>query len=268
MGKRRKSVALAILVFALASMPIAGAIWLIEQAEREQIAFAQHAPASPLQRDTVALGAQTSAAVWTKYAAIAAVLGSAFGVIGVALVLATFRQAKRSADAAHDANRPWLELEVTPGDLWIGEDINLELHLTVANHGNSPATNVVVCAQMLLFCEGDPVNRQRVGPDTLVPMLDTARDSRRGTTIFPGRKDHFEEHGWATEQAVADARAKEQDVIPFVIAGVAYQSGRAVYYTVETYGVVIPDAYKRLNVSYAALIGDFELARHHNSYIT
>lgn len=46
------------------------------------------------------------ASVWTRHRGLAAIGGTAFGVIGIFLVLSTIRENKRAADAAHDANRP------------------------------------------------------------------------------------------------------------------------------------------------------------------
>jgi hypothetical protein len=303
MGKGIWKLAFAALILLVALLPIGGAVWLIDQAENRQTAYEEQARsnartfshlagprtedrcrslaepargncaieqariARSFQRDEFNLEAQRTTAIWTKYMGIAAILGTGFGVVGLALVLATFRQNKRSADAAQDANRPWLELEVLPGDLWIHDDINLELRLRVTNRGNSPATNVGVWSAMPLVCHCDKVDRKQIGPKTLVPLLDEAGRHSRGTTVFPGCDAILEEHGWARPEEVTAALAKDKAPIPYLIAGVAYQHADRTFYTIETFGVVIPEPYNELKTKKGFTAQGFALARHHNSYV-
>ena len=49
------------------------------------------------QHDERDLEAQLVTSVWTHYMGLAAIGGTAFGIIGIFLVLATFRETKRSA---------------------------------------------------------------------------------------------------------------------------------------------------------------------------
>lgn len=48
------------------------------------------------------LKAQRLTAIWTRYMGIAAIAGTGFGIIGIALILATFRENKRAADTAQN----------------------------------------------------------------------------------------------------------------------------------------------------------------------
>ena len=42
-------------------------------------------------------------------------LGGLLGIVGTAFLIFTFRENRRSADAAHDANRPWIEVTIPVG---------------------------------------------------------------------------------------------------------------------------------------------------------
>lgn len=94
--------------------------------------------------DEYDLQAQLVTSVWTKYMGIAAISGTAFGIIGVALVLFTFWQSKRSADAAHAANRPWIALSfsISEDAQMVESGLLFYADVTVKNVGRSPAVDV------------------------------------------------------------------------------------------------------------------------------
>lgn len=72
---------------------------------------------------------------------IFAVTGAFVGVVGTYYLVQAFREAKRSADAAITANRPWLrgELRADP-PMWIRDGtFSLNVTVTLKNFGNSPA---------------------------------------------------------------------------------------------------------------------------------
>lgn len=80
-----------------------------------------------------------------------AFLGGFFGVVGTAFLVLTFRENRRSADAAHDANRPWLQLEIMrTGALHFGPaGASIEIEVATHNRGDSPATDVLLVADLV-----------------------------------------------------------------------------------------------------------------------
>ena len=85
---------------------------------------------------------------WTRIMGVAAAIGIFLGGISIWLIFTTFREAKRAADAAHDANRPWLEIEIsgTPNMVVNNGAVEIYFEATIHNRGRSPATNVIVTA--------------------------------------------------------------------------------------------------------------------------
>lgn len=79
-----------------------------------------------------------------------AFFGGLIGIVGTAYLVKTFRENRRAANAAHDANRPWLEIKVGPESRISldGDEATLDCEVTLINRGNSPATCVHVWAQM------------------------------------------------------------------------------------------------------------------------
>ena len=93
------------------------------------------------------LKAQQVTAIWTRAMGIAAIAGTGFGIIGVTLVLGTFWENKRAADAAHEANRAWLRLQVGEKEerctLWVKPDaLEFSAPVILTNYGRSPALDV------------------------------------------------------------------------------------------------------------------------------
>jgi hypothetical protein len=82
--------------------------------ERDKCARVIVDTAREAQHNQYDLIAQRSTANWTRHMGIAAIFGTAFGIIGVGLVLATFYQNKRSADAAERDLRPVLLFHGVP----------------------------------------------------------------------------------------------------------------------------------------------------------
>jgi hypothetical protein len=85
-----------------------------------------------------------------EYTDIGVILGTSAGIIGLALILATFVQNKRSADAAHDANRPWIELQIGQKFSFDvnNNGVSFSVNVHVSNRGNSPATNVMIATSL------------------------------------------------------------------------------------------------------------------------
>jgi hypothetical protein len=129
-----------------------------------------------------AIGAFTLAAAWAaaRWARKAAVHTEESAI-----------EARRAADAAHDANRPWLELMLN-GHEDFSQDLSdwgaaFEVHVATANRGNSPATNVFLVATL---------TANRLGTDNPIDvwkaireaedLLDEVKGQDYGFTAFPG----------------------------------------------------------------------------------
>ena len=132
------------------------------------------------------LAAQQTSALWTAIMGGAAVFGVVLSVLGVWLVYTTFGEtraaneiartaaanasesareqlveARRAADAAHDANRPWIELGLPTNVAmyFTAHGVELAANVGFTNRGKSPATNVLIRAELIAV----PVKESGVG---------------------------------------------------------------------------------------------------------
>lgn len=194
------------------------------------------------------LEAQLVTSVWTHYMGYAAIGGTAFGIIGMFLVLFTFRENRRAADAAHDANRPWIEVSVHVKGLWAGSSgANADVQYTLVNHGNSPATGVRLAAKMMAESAAEM--------PAPAPILDKVEemlgriDSNRpcgGSAIFPGGEEKGEFMLDVRADAIAADISAGAPSLRFLVAvGVSYMFGGRACHTVKCYG-----AFVRENVDY------------------
>lgn len=134
-------------------------------------------------REIEDLEAQRATATWTAYMAAAALVGMAVGIVGVGLVFFTFQQTRRQAQAAHEANRAWLRLQVgekeEKGSLWIKPDVlEFSAPLILTNYGKSPALDV--WSDGFITFDRPSLN------DVLGHIKNAAPEERHGRTIlFP-----------------------------------------------------------------------------------
>lgn len=172
-----------------------------------------------------------------------AMLGGILGAVGTVFLVMTFRENKRAADAAHDANRPWLEVEIVHvGQLTLTDDkADLKIQVKVTNQGNSPAVNVITFAAL----DGERGDSPGLYPGKAVNKLGNTLDiwtpeplgSRHGTTAFPG--------GGPTQNHVASVRWDEilnarsaNSVFLTLAVGVTYRFSGKVGRTVVSFFVV------------------------------
>lgn len=141
---------------------------------------------------------------WTVYFA-----GLGVALAGVTLVAAIAAayfaknaayENKRSADAAHGANRPWLDVDIVLAGLSVnydGKGYSLQIKLSPLNAGVSPAVDVREHVHCLLYDHiADNDGRDSMGlierdralqtaTETVATKLSGERYS--GPTVFPGR---------------------------------------------------------------------------------
>lgn len=218
------------------------------------------------QHDKRDLEAQQVTATWTRYMGIAAIAGTGFGILGIALVLATFwtnkqaaEEAKRSADAAHHANRPWLqftELDVTelrysrPRDGVPLGRLEAVVTTTVKNIGKTPAEGVQI--DTIIF--GAPASEESKEPLAAAKMKlrETLRKhSRRkyvfGRVIFPDETANFVLVPSIHDQripATLDLFDEDATFAVHILVGVSYFYERQIRFTiipVRLYGHRDPD---------------------------
>lgn len=134
-----------------------------------------------------------------------AMLGGLIGIVGTIFLVRTFRENRRSADAAHDANRPWIDIVIVgKPHLKIRDgEASVKVTIKLLNRGKSPATNVMAITQLA----GVPI----IGPihdDAPIRKLEklfddwTVHDRTMGITAFPTSEtkqvhvSHFSDDEW------------------------------------------------------------------------
>jgi hypothetical protein len=204
------------------------------------------------QRDYDDLVAQKTSALWTMLTGIGALAGLAMSLIGVWLVYTTFRETKRGADAAHDANRPWIKLEVaTEGLLTLNkEGAQLELTLKLTNLGNSPALHVNAFAVIHATRGSAPAiifhGARKKAEDALLQRTGSLHDID-GITVFPSESSNENltcQIDWSEAPGVTDDRSALINLGVGVIYHFGANSGR----TVMSYDVVRGFALKRFEI--------------------
>lgn len=169
-----------------------------------------------------------------------AVAGGVFGLIGTIFLIRAFKEAKRSADAAQDANRPWIDVDVAlGGPLSLGSlQASLPVRLFLTNKGNSPATGIKILA--LLF----PLHLMKSA--TFDADAETARSLRHldnagtqfGIVVFPDSKAH----SWAgearcTARSLNEAADRWGDVSIYLGIGIRYTAGGRPASTIRTFAL-------------------------------
>jgi hypothetical protein len=119
-------------------------------AAREKCVNEQEYAAHQAEHDDRDLEAQQTTAVWTHYLGVAGVLGTAFGLLGVALVLFTFREQRKTSRAELRAY-----LTVEPGGINESRDGVHRVPLNFINNGQTPAYHIEHGGDFLIMT-GDP----------------------------------------------------------------------------------------------------------------
>jgi len=132
------------------------------------------------------LEAQLVTSVWTHYMGLAAIGGTAFGIIGIFLVFATFRAASHANAIARESMegqlRPWVTFSVSKTGTFSVVDDNLELSIgvTFENIGQSPAIDLTYMGTMIF---GDDINPHFRG---LVEAFRVGDHDWADKNLFPG----------------------------------------------------------------------------------
>lgn len=201
--------------------------------------------------------AQQATAIWTRYMGAAAILGTAFGILGIVLVLATFWENKRAADAAHDANRPWIEGETpTEVDMELTSDgVKLSADVGLLNHGDSPAINVLAQARLVAIrnIKQQGENASTISRSRIEAALDEweRKHGPRGKTIYPTRPDKTVV---VAELPIDEIRKAEgvppEECIYLLAIGITYRFGGRKGRTVKAYLLRIRDHPSLLKAPY------------------
>ncbi|WP_313326618.1 hypothetical protein [Sphingobium yanoikuyae] len=154
--------------------------------------------------------AQSSAEAtwWTVYLAGTSI-ALAFITMAAAIAAAYFAkkaadETKRGADAAHAANRPWLDIDLKLHGVYVNYDAKgylLQLEVTPLNAGTSPATDVreqVECVFYDHFSKNDDDHpfgsnaRDQALRESASAVSFKLREEREtGPTVFPERSEPF-----------------------------------------------------------------------------
>ena len=158
-----------------------------------------------------AADAAKSAADATWWTAYIAGLGIGLAIITMAAAIAAAcfakkaaDETKRGADAAHAANRPWLDVDLKLHGVCIhyaGKGYSLQLEVTPLNAGASPASDVREHAECLFYDQipkdDDPNSLSFTGRDLALQQRAAAvaaklrEDRDAGPTVFPARDQPF-----------------------------------------------------------------------------
>lgn len=156
-----------LVLFLAAAVPIGGGIWLYSEATGKQSAAEQQSKsqsqagdieiqrecallpakeqpncanegrraANQAKHDIADLEAQRVTAIWTHYMGVAAIVGTAFGLLGIILVMFTFWENRRAADTAEQTYRAFVAAEDAAIVIRFGGAV---IH---ASHGGGPWHN-------------------------------------------------------------------------------------------------------------------------------
>jgi hypothetical protein len=193
------------------------------------------------QREYEDLMSQRKSALWAMIMGIAALIGMALSIIGVGLVYTTFVETRRAANAAHEANRPWLQVEITENDKLEMSNTGAELttQVRITNVGNSPATYVNAWA--ILYAEhGNSTATLIHGGTNKAKEWLGCREGELGkidgTTIFPNASmiELYTAHiDWADIRGAVDAKS----VFLSYAVGVIYHFGGSTGHTISSFDV-------------------------------
>lgn len=161
---------------------------LVAPADIPNCVYQEHDAARQREHDEYDLQAQLVTSVWTQAMGIAAVVGMMVGVFGVGLLYKTFEANRHAADAAQDANRPWVDISIQAANvLYVSQDgIKFDLAVTLKNVGNSPAISIMTVAQLAVDAQPDQID-VRKAERKVAGSLNAwdATNSAMGITLFP-----------------------------------------------------------------------------------
>jgi hypothetical protein len=134
------------------------------------------------------LNAQREMADWAFVMAAVSAAGFLLSTIGIGLIYVTFRATRSAADAANDANRPWVEIVITEKRAFYIKPTmaRVAFYVSLTNRGKSPAMSVRPRAVLVAVPESD--SHQYVAITRLERDMEDWEINRpdSGSTIFPG----------------------------------------------------------------------------------
>lgn len=232
--------------------PITTALQQIETALRDLVT-AQTRPEEDKrkeQREIETLYAQKDQVSWAKYMFFATFGSIVLSVIGFLLLWRTLHHTRRSADAAHDANKPWIEAVVTEklAFRFHPKLTRIELMISLRNRGNSPATGVMARAILVAVPE-DYHSEQNVAIARLEEMMDHWDSSQpdRGMAIFPGVEMEPKLYGSNIKPLEEVGHGKKARF--WLAVGVRYKFGDRGCRTVYAYMLTFPGRPQTLAIS-------------------
>jgi hypothetical protein len=196
--------------------------------DQQRCAADQQAAARQVRREERGLEAQQINATWTRYLGITGILGTSFGMLGLVLVLLTFRENKRSADAAQRALiheherttaelRPWVKIEVRPTKFEIDADgLSIGYDVVFTNIGRTTAENFSFqsdCGFSRL--ETDKIDSQFAG-------WAEPTDRSRPAALMPGEQRSFPALQSAMNRAVPWSGTRTPRSVAYVVVASAF----------------------------------------------
>jgi len=104
----------------------------------------------------------------------------------------TLAATQKAASAAHNDQRPWIEMIIMPISLTRDKKgVKLSLEIQVENVGHTPATAVFPYSELLLSVVGEKGNSQEDANKAFRKNFELATKMKFGNPLFPGRKKTF-----------------------------------------------------------------------------
>lgn len=175
--------------------------------------------------------------------------------------------AVNTAEAAHDANRPWIEAVITEKrEFHIRPELaRVGFKVSLRNKGNSPATAVTARAVLVAVPESEPATGSSA-LDRLGAVMDYVEDVQpnRGISIFPGVELPPQPYGSNIfrERLEEAAGGFGKQVRFWVAIGVRYKFGNREGQTIYAYLMKFPGRKETFATNDIVQLGpdEFELA--------
>ena len=150
------------------------------------------------QRDEIDLVAQRKSALWTGIMGLAALIGMGLSAIGVWLIWTTFREAKRTADAALNANkiaenapRAWVRVGAEPTLVRATgrNGLYLRVDFTAENSGASAATHFMLYHRIFFRPYGQRGDDLDAKMKDQVSLWEQAHNLTEDASLLPNDRD-------------------------------------------------------------------------------
>lgn len=170
-------------------------------------------------------------------------------VVATYFLVRTFVENRRSADAAHDANRPWLELEIVRNGAlsFTRNGASMDVEVAIHNRGASPATNVMIMARLFPLHPGAYwASPTGAGVHYIRYYFQrTGTNEVGGTMVFPNASPSHKLSAKASQRDIDLNESAGEGAVYELAVGVRYQFGERIGETVYSFTILDSASPKR-----------------------